>query len=544
MTLLVLTALLQASNDGAAKWETFTSASGFSVRMPGNPIEQKETESGTPDALPNITVMSRGGEAVYLVMRIPMPTAITQAQEAQYFQELRQESAKSSKMLSEKPVTFAGRDYVLEIPGEGGEILSGRFRYVLMKPDLTFNFQVLWSKGKPGPSEREITAFFESLKLVDAATAQRAAKSSKLEFALFAPPKAGFKILMPDKPTASTERMPGKDGGIVIDIYSYNTILSHFAVTVQQFGPTIANLSAEARPRVLAKATEAFVTIDNKGQIVQQKEAQFMGFPARMVRFTVAAPGAKAPILGKARLILVGARLYIVSIRAAADQLGLEDADKFFNSFELTDAASPATTKAEEPTASAAPPKARGPARPLRPGMTSRLRGPLQLQRPERPSQPRAERISWKKFNSAAGGFTIDRPGEPNPDHKENGLLGTKGVEVFTTEHNGTQFIVQYQDLPRSTLRKGATAILKAARNSDPKVMQGKVVGEQEAKLKGAVGWSYQIESPEPDGPLARARTCLVGERLYQVIATAPKTKFPTDDSDRFFRSFRLQIRS
>ena len=76
-------------------------------------------------------------------------------------------------------------------------------------------------------------------------------------------------------------------------------------------------------------------------------------------------------------------------------------------------------------------------------------------------------------------------------------------------------------------------------------MIHGKIVGEKEATLKGAAaGWSYQIESPDPNGPVARVRAYLVGARLYQVIVAAPKTEFPTDDSERFFRSFRLQARN
>ena len=92
--------------------------------------------------------------------------------------------------------------------------------------------------------------------------------------------------------------------------------------------------------------------------------------------------------------------------------------------------------------------------------------------------------------------------------------------------------------------KKGSSGVLKAARASDEKVIKGKVVGEKEAMLKGAVGWSYQIESPEPEGPMARVRSYVVGTRLYQIIVVAPKTKFPTADSERFLSSSKLQARN
>src|SRR6202041_1735722 len=97
------------------------------------------------------------------------------------------------------------------------------------------------------------------------------------------------------------------------------------------------------------------------------------------------------------------------------------------------------------------------------------------------------------------------------PAHEENGLLGAKGVDLFVAEHGQARFVVQYQDMTRTTMKKGVAAILRAARNSDERVIHGKIVGEKETTLKGAAaGWSYQIESPDPSGPVARVRAYLV----------------------------------
>ncbi len=176
-------------------------------------------------------------------------------------------------------------------------------------------------------------------------------------------------------------------------------------------------------------------------------------------------------------------------------------------------------------------------ARPTPPGRPGRALADARAKRPDR--------VVWKRYNSAPGGFTVNMPGEPATRHEEEGLLGTKGVELVTAEHDESRYIVQYQDLGRTALKKGTAGILKAARNSDEKVISGKLVGEKEATLKGAsAGWSYQIEAPGSDGFMARVRTYLAGSRLYQVIVVAPKAKFPTDDSERFFRSFRLQNRN
>ena len=43
VTFLALAVLLQAPSGGEAPWPTFTSASGFSVAMPGTPVEKKQS---------------------------------------------------------------------------------------------------------------------------------------------------------------------------------------------------------------------------------------------------------------------------------------------------------------------------------------------------------------------------------------------------------------------------------------------------------------------------------------------------------------------
>ncbi len=289
---------------------------------------------------------------------------------------------------------------------------------------------------------------------------------------------------------------------------------------------------------------DALVTQD-KGETAQQQSTEFQGFPARMIRWKFSVPGVNAVRVAECRAVMAGAKVFLVMVKCPQDLVDPADPDKFFESFKLTDAKATAVASADPAPAAAAN---RG-----RPATAPRLAGRMPAKgaaanRAGRvaaaPRPPRPERISWKRYNSAAGGFNINMPGEPTPSHEDDGLLGSKGVEILTAEHEESRFIVQYQDLSRTAQKKGSSGVLKAARASDEKVISGKVVGEKEAMLKGAVGWSYQIESPEPDGPMARIRSYVVGTRLYQIIVVAPKTKFPTDDSERFLSSFKLQARN
>jgi hypothetical protein len=506
--------LLQAPSGGEAPWPTFTSASGFSVAMPGTPVE-KRNEPGAVGPNESVQVLSKEGKSIYLVLRIVNGAPVSKEEEPTFFRGVRSSMEKpTNKIVSEKAITFAGhpgREFGYEMSGAGGETFVLLSRFVLFSPEITFNLQLIRPKSAPAPRDRDVAAFFDSLKLVAPAKAGAAARGSKLAFRPFALPDAGFSMLMPGKPEESTTRQSTEKGSFTVRNFQCETALGLFAVSVLEYGPEVGNAPAATKAEMLARMCEALAA-DDKGQIVHQSSGLFEGFPARIVRYTFTPPGVKTPRVGETRAIMAGRRVLLLSVRAPQDRFDPANGETFFNSFHL-----------DQPAAAPARARRAAPA----------------------PAAPRPARIAWKHFNSAVGGFTINMPGEPTPSHEENGLLGAKGVDLLVAEHGQARFVVQYQDMTRTALKKGAAAILRAARNSDERVIHGKIVGEKEATLKGAAaGWSYQIESPDPNGAVARVRAYLVGARLYQVIVAAPKTEFPTDDSERFFRSFRLQGRN
>jgi hypothetical protein len=546
LTALALAALLQAPKSGEASWQTFTSAGGFSVTVPGTPVDQKQNQAGPSGPVENFTLIAKDGDIVYLVMKIHNPGPIPKELEDQYFRNLNTATTKSAKLMSEKVITHAGhpgREYDVEVRGRNGETLVARYRYILTSPDVTFNMQVIRAKDKPAPNPRDVARFFDSLKVVDAAMARRTAQApSKLAFKPFAPPKGGFTGVMPGQPTETTSRHKTANGSFAIHAYECNTALGFYGVSVFEYGPEVGNAPAASKNQMLVSLCDALVAGD-KGKALQQDTGQFQGCPARMVRFSFPAPRGNGQWLGESRAVMLGARVFVISVRAPADGIDPADPEKFFESFKLTEAPSPAPGPAGAPEAQAR----RGRSATGRMPAGAAADGDSPAAAPARAGRAparRTERITWKRFNSAAGGFSVQMPGETTPTREADGLLGAKDVEVFTAAHGQAQFVVQYQDLPRSAMRRGAAAILKSARNSDANVIKGKVVGEKEAPLKGAVGSSYQIEAPGPDGLMARVHSYLVGPRLYQVIVAAPKPEFPTDDSERFFRSFRLQGRN
>ncbi len=337
VTFLALAVLLQAPSGGEAPWPTFTSASGFSVAMPGKPVEKKETKPGPAGPVENITVMANQGKTLYMAARIMRPSPIPDGKEAEFFREMRATLAKTSKVLSEKSITLAGhpgRDFTLEIPGQGGVTIISLLRSVLTSPDVIFNLQVIRSTTDPAPRDRDVAAFFDSLKLVAPSTVNRPAKAPKLEFKPFALPDAGFSMLMPGKPEESTTRQSSEKGSFTVRNFQCETALGLFVVSVLEYGPEVGNAPAATKAEMLTRMCEALAA-DDKGQIVHQSSGLYEGFPARIVRYTFTAPGVKATRIGETRAIMAGRRVLLLSVRAP--QLGFDPADgeTFFNSFHL-----------------------------------------------------------------------------------------------------------------------------------------------------------------------------------------------------------------
>lgn len=219
LTFLALAALLQTpKDDDAPKWETYTSAAGFSVAVPGVPVEQKKKVGASNES---VTLISKGGDSVYMVIRIDNEKPVPKAMESQFFKEVRQGLDTTAKVSSEKKIAHAGRaggEYVYEIKGQGGETLVVNSRYILMSPEVTYNMQIIRAKDKPAAGAKEMAAFFDSLKIVDLATAAKMA-NSKLAFKAFAPKGMGFSILMPGKPEETTKENKTEKGSFNLRTY-------------------------------------------------------------------------------------------------------------------------------------------------------------------------------------------------------------------------------------------------------------------------------------------------------------------------------------
>lgn len=149
-----------------------------------------------------------------------------------------------------------------------------------------------------------------------------------------------------------------------------------------------------------------------------------------------------------------------------------------------------------------------------------------------------------KEHKSEAGRFRATFPERPKSDTKEL-ALGSSGQTVpVTTERadgpNGTVFAVTFADYPESYRTVQARTVLDGVRDG-LKGTDGRIEKDDEVFLGDGpdmlAGREFRITAGRK---VVHARVFLHGTRLYQVMATGTKDRFPTETVKEFHNSFEL----
>lgn len=152
--------------------------------------------------------------------------------------------------------------------------------------------------------------------------------------------------------------------------------------------------------------------------------------------------------------------------------------------------------------------------------------------------------VRLNQHESEAGKFRVKLPEKPESDTKEL-ALGTGGQTVpVTTERadgpNGTVFAVTFADYPESYRKVPAKTVLDGVRDG-LKGTDGKIEKDDEVFLGDGpdklAGREFRVVAGRR---VVHARVFLNGTRLYQVMVTGTKERFPTDTVKEFHNSFEL----
>jgi hypothetical protein len=136
----------------------------------------------------------------------------------------------------------------------------------------------------------------------------------------------GFSVAMPATPTAQTERVETAYGVVVVDALSATVGDMFYAVAWSDYPPE----TRRARPGRLLDEVRDRARRRGNGRVVAERSFTFAGYPGRDVEIE-SHPVPDVTMLSRARLILVGTRLYQV---IAAGPVR-EGASAFLDSFRL-----------------------------------------------------------------------------------------------------------------------------------------------------------------------------------------------------------------
>lgn len=159
------------------------------------------------------------------------------------------------------------------------------------------------------------------------------------------------------------------------------------------------------------------------------------------------------------------------------------------------------------------------------------------------PSAPGPEAAGhWSVFESEAGRFRVELPGEPRLERSERStLLGAVTAEKYILRLGEVVVVVETHDIPRLAARIVPTrVILDQTRSGVLEDMRARMVTSSEITLQGypARDFTYRVASRPPQ--LERAIVVLVGSRIYLVTGLAPESPGERPDLARFFGSFRF----
>jgi hypothetical protein len=151
--------------------------------------------------------------------------------------------------------------------------------------------------------------------------------------------------------------------------------------------------------------------------------------------------------------------------------------------------------------------------------------------------------LGWKKYTSVEGGFSVTLPAEP----KGNKIIldtevGRTYLNLYLLNRKDDKFAysVGYVDYPPELFqKKSIIQILNDARDSAARNIQGVLTSESEVSIKQYPGREIVIEAFKGQ-VIVKGKFFLVGNRLYQLMATTGKKFADSYNIKRFLDSFEL----
>ena len=326
-----------------------------------------------------------------------------------------------------------------------------------------------------------------------------------------------YSVDLPGKPIEKRRTLKAEGGSVSLTASSSRVGASTFGVAFGDLGKVGPEAALEAAGEELAATS--------RGEVKEAAEASMGGGPGKELRIEVPGKVVAGGAVTRARILIVGGRLYevVATVPTAKEAEMAEDVGRFFDSF--TPSKSRMATAAAESKAAA---KAKADAEALakaerkdEPGLAA-----------EAGASPPRLVPGWSLFSTPDGACRVALPGTPKATEQstKNGA-GTTLVRIFTVERPGKAiFAFAVVDLPAGPI--DAEAAFDAARKGGLSRVPGATLAEEKKiEYLGSPARELLIDLPAtpatPGGSRMRTRAILAGGHLIQLMYVQPSRAEP-----------------
>jgi hypothetical protein len=146
----------------------------------------------------------------------------------------------------------------------------------------------------------------------------------------------------------------------------------------------------------------------------------------------------------------------------------------------------------------------------------------------------------WK-LDDKPTGISLRVPSDPEK-RAEAGILGAEARDVYMWIAGDAEYTLRSQQIPQSALARGTDSVLDASRDALTEEIGGKHRGESKVSIDTNPAREFEIHGgPTLRTHVMRARSLVVGNRLYEQFVIAPRAEVSGSSAGRFFGSFKVE---
>lgn len=324
--------------------------------------------------------------------------------------------------------------------------------------------------------------------------------SSATRAETFSSKEGRFTVDIPVKPNLQKSNVPTPSGPL--ETFMYVSEVADGGYFVAYFDLPDGVPPDERVDAILDGGVGGMVS-NTKGKLIQSDVIKVAGFPARDATWSL--PINNVPMKGRARLILVGGRMYQIFVLGKETFIGEKSSTDFVTSLKFAPAAGVKPPAPADPAAKAA-------------------KGPVTT-------------------TSKDGRFTVTMPIKPTfKKSVVQTAAGPMDTFIYTAETAEGTYSVGYFDLPGGVPDNDRTdAVLDGAINGMVGNTQGKLISSDSVTIAGCPArdalWTLPINNVEMQG---RAQVILAGQRMYQVFVLGEESFVKSKQVANYLKGFKF----